>query len=94
MKAVVPKKAKKFVAVQMRLLPKEKMRSLDLFAGCGGLSSELHASGLIDSKWAVEKDQNAAKAYSKNFPGCAVFEEDVSEWFQRVKVLYLLHVQF
>lgn len=82
-----PKKAPKFVAVEMRLPPKAKMRSLDLFAGCGGLSSGLHAAGLIDCKWAVENDKEAAKAFKANFPGCEVFEEDVTEWFKNLKVL-------
>lgn len=89
-----PKKAAKFVAVEMRLPLHAKMRSLDLFAGCGGLSCGLHASGLVESKWAVERDKEAAKAFSKNFPGCAVFEEDVSEWFKKLKVFYLFHVRY
>lgn len=76
--------------VQMRQLVPAKLRTLDLYAGCGGLSSGLHASGLTESKWAVEHDPNTAKAFAANFPECKVFVEDVADWFKRVKVLHLL----
>jgi DNA (cytosine-5)-methyltransferase 1 len=56
----------------------KKLRSLDLFAGCGGLSRGLHDSGLTDVKWACEFDPNAAAAFEKNFPGTTVFTEDIN----------------
>ena len=31
-----------------------KLRCLDVFAGCGGLSCGLHNAGVADSKWAIE----------------------------------------
>lgn len=33
--------------------PARPLRSMDIFAGCGGLSEGLHQSGAIDTKWAV-----------------------------------------
>jgi predicted RNA methylase len=63
-----------------------KLKSLDLFSGCGGLTCGLEASGLTECKWAVEMDSKAAKAFAKNFPGCRVYNEDVVAWLQKLKV--------
>lgn len=35
------------------IVPNEPLSSLDLFAGCGGLSEGLHQVGLAETKWAV-----------------------------------------
>lgn len=64
----------------------DKLLTLDLYSGCGGLSYGLEKSGLTKSKWAVEIDRSAADAFQKNFPHCHVFNEDVTDWFQRVQV--------
>ena len=53
-----------------------KLRGLDIFSGCGGLSEGLHQSGVVTSKWSIEKDEQAAKAYQLNNPDCVVFCED------------------
>jgi 16S rRNA G966 N2-methylase RsmD len=66
----------------------DKLQTLDLYSGCGGLSFGLEKSGLTKSKWAVEKDTSAADAFKKNFPHCHVFNEDVTDWFQRVQVQF------
>lgn len=72
------------------------LKSMDLFAGCGGkffcftsenfifltiffnagLSRGFHDSGVADTKWAVEFDTHAAKAFKKNFPDAIVYEKD------------------
>lgn len=52
------------------------LRTLDVFAGCGGLSAGLHAAGAADCRWAVEHVDAAAHAFALNNPGCAVFRED------------------
>ena len=45
-------------------LPKVKpLQSLDIFAGCGGLSHGLHQSGVAETKWAIECHEPAAKAF-------------------------------
>ncbi|XP_063536239.1 DNA (cytosine-5)-methyltransferase 1-like [Cydia strobilella] len=52
------------------------LRTLDVFAGCGGLSAGLHAAGIASCRWAVEHVEAAAHAYALNNPGCSVFRED------------------
>ena len=52
------------------------LKTLDIFAGCGGLSWGLKQAGIAEPKWAVECVEAAAKAYSQNEPQCTVFTED------------------
>ncbi|VVC92167.1 unnamed protein product [Leptidea sinapis] len=52
------------------------LRTLDVFAGCGGLSAGLHQTGVADCKWAIENVEAAAHAYSLNNKNCIVFNED------------------
>lgn len=79
-------------------LPGNKLSTLDLFSGCGGLSMGLHASGLTNSRWAVEIDPYAAAAYRSNFPTASVYNEDVDVWFRDLQVIkkknynYLHHI--
>ncbi|KAL3680908.1 hypothetical protein R1sor_023864 [Riccia sorocarpa] len=49
------------------------LSSLDIFAGCGGLSEGLHQSGASTTKWAIEYDQDAADAFKLNHPSAEVF---------------------
>ncbi|XP_045531991.1 DNA (cytosine-5)-methyltransferase 1-like [Pieris brassicae] len=52
------------------------LRSLDVFAGCGGLSEGLRQSGVAECKWAIENDEATAHAFSLNNQQCKVFNED------------------
>ncbi|KAL4707840.1 hypothetical protein ACJJTC_001786 [Scirpophaga incertulas] len=52
------------------------LRTLDVFAGCGGLSEGLHQIGIADCRWAIENVEAAAHAYSLNNKTCVVFNED------------------
>ncbi|KAG8181044.1 hypothetical protein JTE90_024790 [Oedothorax gibbosus] len=54
----------------------QKLKTLDVFAGCGGLSQGFHAAGISETMWAIEKEEAAAQAFRLNFPNCAVFSED------------------
>lgn len=54
----------------------ERLKCLDVFAGCGGLSEGLHQAGVADSLWAIEKEESAAHAYRLNNPKTTVFTED------------------
>nr|AKR53930.1 DNA (cytosine-5) methyltransferase 1 [Latrunculia apicalis] len=54
----------------------QPLRTLDVFAGCGGLSAGFHQCGVSESSWAVEIDQPAAQAYRLNYPKATVFTED------------------
>ncbi|XP_023241204.1 DNA (cytosine-5)-methyltransferase 1-like [Centruroides sculpturatus] len=53
-----------------------KLRTLDVFAGCGGLSEGFHKAEISDTLWAIEKEEAAAQAFRLNFPNCTVFTED------------------
>jgi len=59
-------------------LPKidQPLRSLDIFAGAGGLSLGLHQSGVAETKWAIEAHEPAANAFKINNPNSAVFTAD------------------
>ncbi|XP_048478482.1 DNA (cytosine-5)-methyltransferase PliMCI [Plutella xylostella] len=52
------------------------LRTLDVFAGCGGLSLGLHTAGAAAPRWAVEQVEPAAHAYELNNRACTVFRED------------------
>ena len=50
--------------------------TLDIFAGCGGLSTGLGQAGVADHKWAIEFWKPSADAYKKNNSRCKVFNEE------------------
>eukprot|EP00794_Sanderia_malayensis_P016015 gene16015-17632_t len=54
----------------------QPLRSLDVFAGCGGLSQGFHQSGIAESCWAIEKEEPAAQAFRLNYPNATVFTDD------------------
>ena len=56
-----------------------KLTCLDIFCGAGGFSQGLSEAGVSDSKWAIEIDEPAARAYQLNHPNCRVMNEDCRE---------------
>ncbi|XP_067140282.1 DNA (cytosine-5)-methyltransferase 1-like [Centruroides vittatus] len=64
--------------IKMEYFPtvSSKLRTLDVFAGCGGLSEGFHKAEISDTLWAIEKEEAAAQAFRLNFPNCTVFTED------------------
>jgi len=52
------------------------LRCLDVFAGAGGLSEGLRASGVCQSDFAIEHDEAAAKAFAQNHPESEVLNDD------------------
>ncbi|XP_076753512.1 DNA (cytosine-5)-methyltransferase PliMCI [Xylocopa sonorina] len=62
----------------------KKLRTLDVFAGCGGLSEGLRQAGIVDNRWAIEKDEPAACAYRLNNPETTVFCEDCNVLLRKV----------
>ncbi len=56
-----------------------KLRVIDLFAGCGGLSAGFEATGQFTPVAAVESDVQAAATYAQNL-GDHVFVGDVADW--------------
>lgn len=59
------------------------LRTLDIFSGCGGLSEGLHQAGVVSTKWAVEYEDEAAKAHKENHKDCTVFCNNSSVILQR-----------
>lgn len=56
-----------------------KLRVIDLFAGCGGLSAGFQATGHFQPVAAVEADLQAAATYAHNF-GDHLFVGDIADW--------------
>lgn len=46
---------------------------------CLGLSRGFHDAGVAETKWAVEFDEVAAKAFQKNFRDAIVYQTDCNE---------------
>ncbi|KAJ4916938.1 DNA (cytosine-5)-methyltransferase 1 [Raphanus sativus] len=58
-------------------VPKEmRLSSLDIFAGCGGLSQGLEKAGASTTKWAIEYDEPAGEAFRKNHPETTVIVDN------------------
>ena len=53
---------------------------MDVYAGCGGLSLGLDASGISHTKWAVEDFPPAAEAFKLNHPETSVIQEDCNRF--------------
>ena len=49
------------------------LRTMDIFAGCGGLSEGMHQAGAAVTKWAIEYEYPAAEAFRLNNPDAATF---------------------
>ncbi|OAD57514.1 DNA (cytosine-5)-methyltransferase 1 [Eufriesea mexicana] len=58
----------------------KKLKTLDVFAGCGGL----HQAGVAETLWAIEKETPAAFAYRLNNPNTTVFTEDCNVLLKKV----------
>ncbi|XP_017756525.1 PREDICTED: DNA (cytosine-5)-methyltransferase PliMCI-like [Eufriesea mexicana] len=62
----------------------KKLKTLDVFAGCGGLTEGLHQAGVAETLWAIEKETPAAFAYRLNNPNTTVFTEDCNVLLKKV----------
>ncbi|KAK1393137.1 DNA (cytosine-5)-methyltransferase [Heracleum sosnowskyi] len=49
------------------------LATLDIFAGCGGLSEGLQQSGVCTTKWAIEYEEAAGDAFKLNHPEATMF---------------------
>ncbi|KAM0835241.1 hypothetical protein ACQ4PT_063068 [Festuca glaucescens] len=58
------------------LISEKCLATLDIFAGCGGLSEGLQLSGASHTKWAIEYEEPAGQAFGENHPEAAVFVEN------------------
>ena len=59
------------------------LRTLDVFAGCGGLSNGMEQAGLAKSMWAIENFAPAARAFELNHPDCTVLMDDCNAILER-----------
>lgn len=68
---------------------REKVRLVDLFSGCGGLSLGVREAARsvgrrFDARLAVERESSIARTYAKNFsPACGAEASEVEAWFDR-----------
>ncbi|KAK7314847.1 hypothetical protein VNO77_33375 [Canavalia gladiata] len=56
-----------------KALNETRLATLDIFAGCGGLSEGLQQSGVSLTKWAIEYEEPAGHAFKANHPESLVF---------------------
>lgn len=56
-----------------KTLNDKRLATLDIFAGCGGLSEGLQQSGVSSTKWAIEYEEPAGDAFKANHPEALVF---------------------
>lgn len=68
------------------------MASMDIFAGCGGLSEGMHQAKVAVSKWAIEYEKPAADAFQLNNPDAAVFCNNCNVILLVRRVLMILGV--
>lgn len=54
----------------------DTLNSIDVFAGCGGLTQGMHDAG-FSTKVAIEIEPDATRAYIKNHPSTTVLQEDI-----------------
>ncbi|KFK37543.1 dna methyltransferase 2 [Arabis alpina] len=53
-----------------------RLATLDIFAGCGGLSHGLEQAGVSATKWAIEYEEPAGQAFRQNHPESTVFVDN------------------
>ncbi|XVE83441.1 hypothetical protein DITRI_Ditri16bG0089000 [Diplodiscus trichospermus] len=61
------------VEKQREAAEENRLATLDIFAGCGGLSEGLCQSGVSLTKWAIEYEEPAGDAFKLNHPESLVF---------------------
>lgn len=60
-----------------------KLRAMDVFAGCGGLTSGLHEGGAVETLYGIEWDIDASRTLKRNFPHMTVYNENANTLLQR-----------
>ncbi|PWA40704.1 DNA cytosine-5-methyltransferase [Artemisia annua] len=53
-----------------------RLATLDIFAGCGGLSEGLQKAGAVLTKWAIEYEEPAGDAFRLNHPDALAFVQN------------------
>jgi DNA (cytosine-5)-methyltransferase 1 len=60
-----------------------RLKTMDIFAGCGGLSEGMRQAGAARSMWAIEYEPDAAVAFRDNHPGAHVFNANCNVILRR-----------
>jgi DNA (cytosine-5)-methyltransferase 1 len=60
-----------------------RLATMDIFAGCGGLSEGMRQAGATRSMWAIEYEPDAAVAFGDNHPGAHVFNANCNVILRR-----------
>ncbi|KAI9215739.1 hypothetical protein POPTR_T046100v4 [Populus trichocarpa] len=58
---------------QLEASPEYRLATLDIFAGCGGLSEGLQQAGVSTTKWAIEYEEPAGEAFKLNHAESLMF---------------------
>ncbi|KAL5854193.1 hypothetical protein ACOSQ4_003995 [Xanthoceras sorbifolium] len=61
------------IAKETDAFQKKRLATLDIFAGCGGLSDGLERAGVSLTKWAIEYEEPAGQAFKLNHPETLMF---------------------
>ncbi|KAJ0039655.1 hypothetical protein Pint_27589 [Pistacia integerrima] len=61
------------VEKQVQASQQDCLATLDIFAGCGGLSEGLQQSGVSSTKWSIEYEEPAGEAFKLNHPESLMF---------------------
>jgi DNA-cytosine methyltransferase len=60
------------------------LKTLDIFAGCGGLMQGLVQSGVCSDGWAIEFMKEACESYKANYPDSVVYNEDCNDVLEKI----------
>ena len=82
----LPPEAEKYVSLSSpeKKYHKNKLKGLDIFAGAGGFSVGLEESGIIETKWAIEWNKDAANTYKSNHQETLIFVEDSNVLLKKI----------
>ncbi|KAK1370563.1 DNA (cytosine-5)-methyltransferase [Heracleum sosnowskyi] len=68
--------------------PKKFLDTLDIFAGCGGLSEGLQKSGASLTKWAIEYEEPAGEAFKLNHPDASTIISNCNVILRAIMTAY------
>ncbi|CAJ0911529.1 1777_t:CDS:2, partial [Entrophospora sp. SA101] len=52
-----------------------KLRAMDIFSGCGGITIGMDMTGIVNTKWAIEFAPSAALTFKNNNPDAIVYNQ-------------------
>ncbi|KAJ1926787.1 hypothetical protein IWQ60_003489 [Tieghemiomyces parasiticus] len=72
---VVPAPVPQTTPTPLAMRSARPLVGLDIFSGCGGLTTGLESSGIVETRYAVEFFDAAAVTFEKNYPGATVYHQ-------------------